>query len=135
METLRQTFFVTIMNFKGLPGRFWSSLVIVVGMACVIGVLLSMLSLVEGVFQGLVSGGDPDRAIVLSQGSGNSYEYGSHILRAWINIIKNAPGIARDRDGSPMVDAEAFPAFQGPGNPTASRSISCCAASGPRVLR
>jgi putative ABC transport system permease protein len=113
MDTLRQTFFVTLMNLKGLPARFWSSLVIVVGMACVIGVLLSMLSLVAGTFQGLMAAGDRGRAIVLSQDAGNGYEYSSHIPRAWVNIIKNAPGIARDRDGSPMVDAQTFSGFPG----------------------
>jgi putative ABC transport system permease protein len=108
MDTLRQTVFVTLLNFKGLPARFWSSLVIVVGMACVIGVLLSMLSLVAGMTQSLLAGGDPGRAIVLSQGSGNQYEYGSHIPRAWLNIIKSAPGIRKDRDGSAIVDAEVL---------------------------
>jgi hypothetical protein len=45
---LRQIFIVSAINFKSLKQRLWRSLVIVVGMACVIGVLLSMLSLTEG---------------------------------------------------------------------------------------
>ena len=45
---LRQVFIVSVLNFKSLRHRLWRSLVIVVGMACVSGVLLSMLSLTEG---------------------------------------------------------------------------------------
>ena len=36
---LKQILAVSAMNFKALPQRFWPSLVIVVGMACVVGVL------------------------------------------------------------------------------------------------
>ena len=36
------------MNFRSLRQRFWPSLVVVVGMACVVGVLLSMMSFTEG---------------------------------------------------------------------------------------
>ena len=45
MNTIRQIWIVTALNFRSLPRRLWQSLVIVVGMACVIGVLLSMLSM------------------------------------------------------------------------------------------
>ena len=45
---LRQIVTVSLINFRSLKSRVWRSLVIVVGMACVIGVLLSMLSLTEG---------------------------------------------------------------------------------------
>ena len=53
MNMLRQIGIVSLLNFRSLRQRLWRSLVIVVGMACVIGVLLSMLSLTEGMLAGL----------------------------------------------------------------------------------
>ena len=45
---LRQIFVVSALNFRSLMGRFWQSMVIVVGLAATIGVMLSMLSLSTG---------------------------------------------------------------------------------------
>ncbi len=50
---LKQIIAVTAMNFKSLKNRIAPSLVIVVGMACVVGVLLSMLSLTEGLLSAI----------------------------------------------------------------------------------
>ena len=66
---LRQIFIVSALNFKSLRQRLWRSLVIVVGMACVAGVLLSMLSLTEGMMATYKKTGDPGRALVVSAGA------------------------------------------------------------------
>ncbi|MBA2589349.1 MAG: FtsX-like permease family protein [Alphaproteobacteria bacterium] len=100
---LRQIFVVSAINFKSLRQRLWRSLVIVVGMACVIGVLLSMLSLTEGMLAAYMKTGDPGRAIVVStgaQGEGNS-----NISRDKARLIMDAPGIAKAPDSSPLADA------------------------------
>jgi putative ABC transport system permease protein len=102
MNMLRQIWIVSILNFKSLRSRFWQSLVIVVGMGCVIGVLLSMLSLTEGVLLAQLRAGDPGRAIVVSAGSES--EGNSSIPRDQARIIMDAPGIAKAADGSPMAD-------------------------------
>jgi putative ABC transport system permease protein len=99
---LRQIFVVSAINFKSLRQRLWRSLVIVVGMACVIGVLLSMLSLTDGMLAAYMKTGDPGRALVVStgaQGEGNS-----NISRDKARLIMDAPGIARAPDGSPLAD-------------------------------
>ena len=44
MNAIRQIAIVSLLNFRNLRQRFWQSLVIVAGMACVSGVLLSLLS-------------------------------------------------------------------------------------------
>jgi hypothetical protein len=44
MRILTQTLVLSRLGFAGLPQRKWSSLVLVGSVACVIGVLLSMLS-------------------------------------------------------------------------------------------
>ena len=63
---LRQIFVVSVLNFRSLMGRFWQSMVIVVGLAATIGVMLSMLSLSTGMREAYSKAGDPGRAIVVS---------------------------------------------------------------------
>jgi len=102
MSLMRQIWTVSALNFRNLRGRLWQSLVIVVGMACVVGVLLSMLSLSEGMHRAYTGTGDPGRAIVVSQGADN--EVISHISRDVGAIIATAPGVAKDGAGRPIAD-------------------------------
>jgi putative ABC transport system permease protein len=104
MTMLRQIVAVTLLNFKNLRDRFWPSLVIVIGMTCVIGVLLSMLSLTTGYVQSEMKAGDPGRAIVIS--SGRESENGSALTRDEAAIIMDGPGIAKDADGAPLAEGE-----------------------------
>lgn len=104
MNGLRQIFTVTELNLKGLPQRFWSSLVIVVGMASVVGVLVSLLSYSAGISQTIMSLADPGRAIVVHTGAMD--EYGQAISREAVVAIGNAPGIARDARGEPITSDE-----------------------------
>jgi putative ABC transport system permease protein len=102
MNILRQIAIVSLINFRSIRLRLWRSLVIVVGMACVIGVLLSMLSLTEGMLSAYMKTGDPGRALVVSAGSQS--EGNSSISRDKARLIMDAPGIAKAPDGSPMAD-------------------------------
>lgn len=102
MNILRQIWIVSLINFRSIRLRLWRSLVIVVGMACVIGVMLSMLSLTEGMMQAYRDTGDPGRALVVSAGAQS--EGNSSIARDKARIIMDAPGIAKAPDGSPMAD-------------------------------
>jgi len=102
MSMFRQMWIVAALNFRNLRGRIWQSLVIVVGMGCVVGVLVSMLSMTEGMHQAYITTGDPDRAVVVSSGADS--ESISHISRAVAPIIESAPGIAKDVDGRPIAD-------------------------------
>jgi putative ABC transport system permease protein len=103
---LRQIAAVTLLNFKSLPDRFWPSLVIVVGMACVIGVLISMLSLTTGYVESEMRAGDPGRAIIIADGQEN--ESASALTRDQVNIIMDAPGIKKDADGAPLAESEVM---------------------------
>jgi len=102
MNILRQIGIVSLINFRSIRLRLWRSLVIVVGMACVIGVLLSMLSLTEGMLKAFHDTGDPGRALVVS--SGAQSEGNSSIARDKAHVIMDAPGIAKASDGSPLAD-------------------------------
>jgi putative ABC transport system permease protein len=99
---LRQIFIVTALNFRSLVGRFWQSMVIVVGLAATIAVMLSMLSLSTGMREAYAKAGDPGRAIVVSKGA--DQEGQSAITRADAPVIADAPGIAKDKDGKPLAD-------------------------------
>jgi putative ABC transport system permease protein len=101
---LKQILSVTGMNFKSLPQRFWPSLVIVIGMACVVGVLVSMMSLTAGFVSAVTSAGDPGNAMVMSPSV--QAEPQSNLPRASFATIADAPGVARDAEGKPLADPE-----------------------------
>lgn len=103
MSWLTQSLMVTRLSIAGLRPRLWSSLVIVIGMACVTGVLVSMLSVTAGMLRVLRNSGDPDRAIVLASRAVN--ESGADLTPALVGTILNAPGIARSADGHAIGDA------------------------------
>ena len=102
MNTLRQIAVLVSLNCRTLGRRAWQSLVIVVGMACVSGVLLSMLAVTEGMQRAYQTSGDPRNIIVVSRGS--IREDNSAIPRDQARIIVNTQGIARAADGSPLAD-------------------------------
>lgn len=106
MRILTQSAVMLRVGFASLPQRGWSSLVIVASMACVIGVLLSMLSVTTGMLRAYRAGGDPRLAIVLAPE--NKTEYGEGIPANAVGTITDAPSIARDTAGHPLADAEVL---------------------------
>ena len=95
---------VTAMNLAGIPSRLGTSLVIVVGIAGVVGVLISVLAMAIGFSTALSNTGRPDRAIVMRGGS--TSELGSTLSRDNALTILDAPGIRRTADGKPIGSAE-----------------------------
>jgi putative ABC transport system permease protein len=77
---------------------------LVISVACVVGVLISMLSVTAGMLRAYRSGEDPRLAIVLSPDSNS--ELGSGIPADAVGTIFNAPGIAKGADGLLLADAE-----------------------------
>jgi len=103
MSAIRQVAIVSLLNFRNLRQRFWQSLVIVAGMTCVSGVLLSLLAVTEGMQEAYRNTGDPRSVIIVSHGS--LREDNSSIPRDQARIIMNAQGIAKAADGSPLSDS------------------------------
>ncbi|MYB38246.1 MAG: ABC transporter permease [Gammaproteobacteria bacterium] len=66
---LGQVLEVTLMNLRNVRSRLGSSSVIVVGIAGVVGVLIALLAMAAGFRATLETGGAPDRAIVMRDGS------------------------------------------------------------------
>jgi putative ABC transport system permease protein len=103
---LFQAMVVTVLNLRTLRGRLAPSMVAVVGMAGVVGVLVSVLSIAEGIKTTMGSTGSPDTAIVLRAGS--DAEMTSILMREDVVAIKDAPGIARLSDVGALASAELF---------------------------
>jgi putative ABC transport system permease protein len=93
-----------IYNVRSVKARWTSTIVAVLGIAGTVGVFIAMLSLARGFRATLVSSGSTDNALVLRAGS-PSEMMGAVTLDA-VKIIKDAPGVARDSNGAPLVTQE-----------------------------
>jgi putative ABC transport system permease protein len=102
MNMLRQIGILALLNCRTLGRRAWQSLVIIAGMACVSGVLLSMLAFTEGMQRAYQNSGDGRNVIIVSRGS--VLEANSAISRDQARVIVNAPSIAKALDSSPLAD-------------------------------
>ena len=105
-NTLNQIGAVTALNVRSIPSRLGTSLVIVIGIAGVVGVLVALLSMGAGFAATLGGTGTEERTIVLRGGSVD--ELSSVITREQSQIIGDAPGVARDADGKPVMVAEFY---------------------------
>ncbi len=104
MRTLTQIAAITLMNLRNLPSRIGTSLVVVVGIAGVVGVLVSVLAMSEGFRHTLASTGRGDRVIMLRAGS--DAELSSGVGRDQAILLAALPGVARDAAGRPLASAE-----------------------------
>ena len=114
MRLLPQIVVVTRLSLMTLPQRKGSSLVIVACMACVVGVLLSVLSVTVGLLRTYESAGSPQRAIVFSRDAlsfGGRADQGSDIPPDALATLVGAPAVARDARGEPLLDAEILAAL------------------------
>jgi putative ABC transport system permease protein len=106
MSLLKQIASVTLMNIKSVPQRLGASSVIVIGIAGVVGVLVSILAMVGGLSQMMSGTERADRAIIVSTGAG--FETLSNITREATQTISDAPGIEHRADGKPLTSPDAL---------------------------
>lgn len=95
---------VALVGISTLGQRLGSSAVIVVGIAGVVGVLVALLAMAEGYAQTLRNSGSTDTAIVMRGAS--AAEVTSSLSREDIVQIEQAPGVARNAKGEPVISAE-----------------------------
>jgi putative ABC transport system permease protein len=95
------------MTISGLPSRFWASATTVVSVALVVGTLLAFLAMGNGFRKTVEGTGSDDIAMILGTGSSGS-ELNSTMPSAAVRILEEAPGIARDEAGKPIVSPETF---------------------------
>jgi putative ABC transport system permease protein len=101
---MRTILAVTLMSLRSIPARLGSSLVIVVGIAFVVAVLVSMLSMSQGFEKTLKGTGSDQRALLLS--AGVLAELSSYIGPDILALTSSLPGAARDAQGVPRVSPE-----------------------------
>src|ERR1700733_13306112 len=94
---------VSELNLRSLPQRIGSSLVVIVGIAGVVAVFISILSLAIGFKSTIANTGQPDRAIVM--GRGWSSEGYSTLSRDDVRSILDTPGIKVGPNGKPAGSA------------------------------
>lgn len=103
-SALGQCLVVAKVGLSTLRLRLGRSLVIVISMMCVTGVLLSMLSLADGLRWAYRRGVDERLTLVTSPLA--SGEVFSRIPRSAVGTILDGPGIAKAPDGSILASAE-----------------------------
>ena len=106
MKLFRQIGAVTAMNFRSLPQRASTSLVIVIGIAGVVAVLVSVLAMSTGLIRTMENAGREDRAIVMRNGS--IAESSSALDRNSARAVEDASGIKRNDEGDPILSAEGM---------------------------
>jgi putative ABC transport system permease protein len=104
MSTLTQTREIVMMNLRSIPDRLAPSLVIVIGIAGVVGVLVALLSMSSGLKQTLGGSGRDDMAVITRGGSQG--ELSSFLTIASMTLIKQDRAIARGSDGLPLASGE-----------------------------
>jgi putative ABC transport system permease protein len=104
MNLFGQIMAITATNLRNIPQRLGSSLVIVVGIAGVVGVLVPVLAMSLGFRSTIKSDGRPDRAIAISRVA--TAEYESNISREDAARIMNSPQVRRDARGEPLASGE-----------------------------
>src|SRR5262245_37252241 len=104
MRWLNQIAELTCIALWTIPQRLGTSLVIVVGIAGVVGVLVSVLAMSEGFRHTLASTGRENRVIMLR--SGSESELSSGLPRDQVTLLATLPGVARDAAGRPLASAE-----------------------------
>ena len=106
MKMFRQIGAVTAMNFRSLPQRVSTSLVVVIGIAGVVAVLVSVLAMSTGLIRTMQNTGRDDRAIVMRNGA--IAETSSALDRNSAKLVVDAEGIKRDAEGNPITSAETM---------------------------
>ncbi len=94
MNFISQTLAVTMLNLRTIPQRLGSSGVAIIGIAGVVIVLVSVLSIAQGFSAAMEQTGSDSRALVMRSGADS--EMTSGLSAPEIDIIKQAPGLRRD---------------------------------------
>jgi putative ABC transport system permease protein len=101
MLGFRQSLALTLTALQSIPERLGASLVTVIGVVTVMGVLVTMLALGEGLERLAHTGSRPDRVSVISAGAESALA--SSASRATLDKVMGKPGVRHDAQGKPLV--------------------------------
>jgi len=93
------------LNLRTIPARLSSSAVAIIGIAGVVVVFVSVLSIAAGFSAAMTGSGSPNRALVMRSGADS--EMTSGLDGAEVDIIKQAPGVRHDGP-APLASAELY---------------------------
>ena len=94
MYWLRQTLVIMLLNLRTIPQRLNSSAVAIVGIAGVVVVFVSVLSIASGFSMAMQGSGSRGRALVMRSGADS--EMTSGLSGTEVDVIRQAPGLARE---------------------------------------
>jgi putative ABC transport system permease protein len=97
MSTITEIRAVTGMSLRSIPQRLASSVVIVIGIAGVVGVLVSVLGMARSFSESLIATGHADRAIVMRTGA--NAEVSSVLSMDESLTVLGQPGVVHDAAG------------------------------------
>lgn len=103
---LKQIGAVTMINLRSIPQRAGLSLATIISIALVTGVLLGFLAMSNGFRATLQGTGSENVAVALRAGS--QAELNSGLSSEDVRLIEEAPGVARDSEGRPLVSGELY---------------------------
>ncbi|HEY0684540.1 MAG TPA: ABC transporter permease [Steroidobacter sp.] len=106
MKFTRQFSALLRMNLAAIPQRLGLVLTIVIGVACAVGVLVSMLAMGVGSRREAMGNVRSDRIVLMSTGAQGALQ--SSIGKEMLPLIYDLPGIRRNEEGRPMAAAQAF---------------------------
>ncbi|MBT8141685.1 MAG: ABC transporter permease [Gammaproteobacteria bacterium] len=106
MKSILQIAKVLQINIRSLPSRWASSLVAIVGIAGVVAVFVTILSIANGLQETASRGGADDVLVIMGQGSGA--ELNSSLLNSEVTSIEQLENIARDTNNDPIVSPELY---------------------------
>jgi putative ABC transport system permease protein len=101
MSLLKQFWALLCVNLAGVPARLGLACTIVIGVACAVGVLVSMLAMGVGASQEAMGNVSPNRAVLTSIDAPSPAQ--SNISQNEATLIRNLPGIRRNAAGKPIV--------------------------------
>jgi putative ABC transport system permease protein len=111
MKLIRQFIALLELSLSSLKDRLGSVLVTLIGTACVVGVLISMLSIGAGARAMIMHNARADRVWVLKHGSHGTGD--SSLSREAVSTIADLPGVKKDIDGKAMAYGAVFVGVEG----------------------
>jgi len=110
MKFIRQSFAILGVNLSGVMHRVGSVLTIIIGVACAVGVLVSMLAMGSGAREQEMGDVRADGVVLTTTGA----RFGQgNIARGEADAILGLPGIRRGTDGEPIVVLQSMVPIEG----------------------
>jgi putative ABC transport system permease protein len=106
MRLLKQFWTLLRVNLASIPARLGLVCTIIIGVACAVGVLVSMLAMGVGARREAMGNVRPDRVIVLSIDAQGPSQ--SSIPKDAAALIRDLPGIRRTAQGEPIAVSQIF---------------------------